>query len=68
MNLTTPVAPHELGEDSSIWFKLTPLVKGNVQNPMAVLQQMTERYGGVISVNMGGGRAVMACTRSRGKR
>ncbi|MFM1815422.1 MAG: hypothetical protein RLZ98_2117 [Pseudomonadota bacterium] len=58
MNMTTPVHTHELGEESSIWFKLTPLIKGNPQNPMAMLQLMTERYGGVISVNMGDERVV----------
>ena len=58
MNMTTPVDTQKLGEESSIWFKLTPLLKGNPQNPMQMLMQMTERYGGVIPFNMGEERVV----------
>jgi cytochrome P450 len=48
---------HQLGDESSIWFKLTPLlsVRGN---PMHVLMQMAERYGAVIPLNMGNQRVV----------
>lgn len=53
-----PPHTHQLGEASSIWFKLTPLLKGP-DNPMSVLMQMTERYGGVIAVNMGDQRVVL---------
>jgi cytochrome P450 len=55
----TDVSPsHQLGEESSIWFKLTALLKGDPQNPMAMLSQMTERYGGVIAVTMANQRVV----------
>ncbi len=57
MNALPPHA-HQLGEASSIWFKLTPLLKGP-DNPMSVLMQMAERYGGVIPVNMGDQRVVL---------
>jgi cytochrome P450 len=59
----TVVAPppshaHQLGEENSIWFKLTPLMKGGA-NPMLTLMLMGERYGGVIPVNMGEQRVVL---------
>ena len=41
---------HQLGEESSVWFKLTPLLKGPA-NPLTILMTMAERYGGVIPVN-----------------
>jgi len=41
---------HELGEEQSIWFKLTPLLKG--KNPMQVVMQMCEKYGGVFPINL----------------
>ncbi|MBN9260579.1 MAG: cytochrome P450 [Hyphomicrobium sp.] len=47
-----------LGEQESIWFKLTALQKGNAANPMTVLQQLTQRYGGVIAVTMANERVV----------
>jgi cytochrome P450 len=47
-----------LGEQESIWFKLSALHKGDVANPMAVLMHMIERYGGVIPFNMGNERVV----------
>ena len=40
---------HELGEESSVWFTLTPLLKGP-SNPLTVLMLMADRYGGVIPV------------------
>jgi cytochrome P450 len=49
---------HQLGEESSIWFKLTPLMNAP-GNPMHVLMQMAERYGGVIPVNMANQRVVL---------
>ena len=58
MTAVTPSATHQLGDESSIWFKLTPLLKGDPQNPMAMLSQMTERYGGVIAVTMANQRVV----------
>ncbi|MBO0765524.1 MAG: cytochrome P450 [Hyphomicrobiaceae bacterium] len=48
----------ELGEESSVWFTLTPLLKGP-SNPLTILMQMAERYGGVIPVNMGHQRIVL---------
>ena len=34
-----------LGEESSIWFKLTPLLRGDPDNPMRILLHMMDRYG-----------------------
>ncbi|MGL4395685.1 MAG: cytochrome P450 [Hyphomicrobium sp.] len=48
-----------LGEESSIWFKLTPLLRGDPDNPMRILMQMTERYGPVIPVNLANQRIVL---------
>ncbi len=48
-----------LGEEESVWFKLTPLLKGNTDNPMAIMLKMAERYGPVIPVNMGSERVVL---------
>ncbi len=70
--LTTPAADHTpgdqpahaqgLGEESSIWFKLTTLLRGNPHNPMATLLDMTQRYaprsGGAIAVTMANQRVV----------
>jgi cytochrome P450 len=57
--MTAPVSHiDQLGEESSIWFKLTPLAKGP-QNPMKILMQMAERYGGVIPINMANQRVVL---------
>ncbi|MEZ5923563.1 MAG: cytochrome P450 [Hyphomicrobiaceae bacterium] len=56
--MSTVAPAHQLGEENSIWFKLTPLLKGDPQNPMKMLMQMTERYGGVITVNMANQRVV----------
>ncbi len=47
-----------LGEESSIWFKLTALAKGDPENPMRTLQMMADRYGPVITVNMANQRVV----------
>jgi cytochrome P450 len=60
--MTAPAPPtshiHQLGEESSVWFKLTPFLKGP-SNPLTVLIKMTERYGGVIPVNMANQRVVL---------
>ena len=48
---------HGLGEEQSIWFKLTPLL--NQDNPMQVLQRLSEKYGGVIPVNLKNQRVVL---------
>ncbi len=53
-----PAHVHQLGEESSIWFKLTPLLKGP-DNPMRVLMQMSERYGGAIPVNLANQRILL---------
>ena len=60
--LITPSTAQGLGEESSIWFKLTSLLRGNPHNPMATLLEMTERYGarsgGVIAVTLANQRIV----------
>src|SRR3990170_6606044 len=48
-----------LGEESSIWFKLTPLLKGDPENPMRTLMAMAERYGPVIPVNLQSQRIIL---------
>ena len=54
----TPSHTQGLGEQESIWFKLSALHKGDNHNPMAVLMQLAERHGGVIAINMGNQRVV----------
>lgn len=49
---------NQLGDESSIWFKLTPLLK-DPDNPMRILMQMAQRYGPVIPVNMANQRLVL---------
>jgi cytochrome P450 len=49
---------NQLGEESSVWFTLTPLLKGP-SNPLTVLMLVADRYGGVIPVNMGNQRIVL---------
>ncbi len=59
VDMTAPLSHvHQLGEESSVWFKLTPLLKGP-NNPLTILMTMTERYGGVIPVNMASQRVVL---------
>ncbi len=58
MTVMAPTNVHQLGEESSIWFKLTPLLKGDPDNPMRTLMQMVERYGGLITVNLANQRIV----------
>ncbi len=48
---------HSLGEAESIWFKLTPLLK-DPDNPMQMLLRMSEKYGGVIPINLKNQRLV----------
>lgn len=50
-------ATHGLGEEQSIWFKLTPLLAQN--DPMRTLMQLAEKYGGVIPVNLKNQRIIM---------
>jgi cytochrome P450 len=56
--LTPPSAAQGLGEEASIWFKLTPLLRGNPQNPLKTLLDISQRHDGVIAVNMGNERVV----------
>lgn len=58
MTVIEPNAKH-LGEESSIWFKLTPLLKDTGGNPMRVLMKMGERYGPVLPINIASQRVVM---------
>jgi cytochrome P450 len=57
---TAATAQHAqgLGEQESIWFKLSALHKGATANPMMALLQLTQRYGGVIQVRMADERVV----------
>jgi cytochrome P450 len=48
---------HGLGEEQSIWFKLTPLL--NQENPMQVLMALSEKYSGVIPINLKTQRIVL---------
>ncbi len=57
--MTAPVSHiHQLGEESSVWFQLTPLLKAP-DNPLTILMKMAERYGGVIPVNLANQRIVL---------
>lgn len=55
---TTAAHAALLGDESSIWFKLSPLAKGG-DNPMHVLMQMSERYGSVIPITMQSQRVII---------
>ena len=57
--VAAPAHAQGLGEESSIWFKLTALLRGDHANPMKVLLQMQDRYGPVIPLNMGNQRVVL---------
>jgi len=48
---------HGLGEEQSIWFKLTPLM--NAENPMQILSRLADKYGGVIPINLKNQRVVL---------
>ena len=56
---TTASHAHGLGDESSIWFKLTPLLRGDPDNPMRILMHMADRYGPVIPVNIANQRIVL---------
>ena len=62
MTTATAEASHghidKLGDESSIWFKLTPLLKGP-DNPMTVLMEMAKRYGSPLQFNMANQRIVL---------
>jgi hypothetical protein len=53
----------KLGDQSSIWFKLTPLLKGP-SNPMSILMEMSKRYG-ARHPDQHGRSARRTCCRSR---
>ena len=56
--MTVAYSPsHGLGEEQSIWFKLTPLL--NQENPMQVLMALSDKYGGVIPINLKNQRVVL---------
>jgi cytochrome P450 len=48
-----------LGEESSVWFNLMPLMKATGDNPMRTLMRMADKVGPVIAVRMGSQRVVM---------
>jgi cytochrome P450 len=50
-------ASHGLGEEQSIWYKLTPLL--NQENPMQVLMALSEKYSGVVPINLKNHRIVL---------
>jgi cytochrome P450 len=59
--MTADIVPSHaqgLGEEASIWFKLTPLLRGNPHNPLKPLLDLSQRHDGVIAVNMGNERVV----------
>ena len=35
----------KLGDENSVWFKLSALARGDNDNPMPVLLKLAERYG-----------------------
>ena len=53
-----PAHTEGLGDENSVWFKLSALARPGVENPMIPLMQLADRYGGVIPVNMGTERVV----------
>ena len=48
---------HGLGDEQSVWFKLTPLM--NQENPMQVLMRLADKYGGIIPVNLKNQRVIL---------
>jgi cytochrome P450 len=48
-----------LGDSSSVWFNLIPLLKATGDNPMRTLMRMADKVGPVIPVKMGDHRVVM---------
>ena len=54
----TPAHTEGLGEQESIWFKLSALHKESGHNSMSVLLRLSDRYGGVIPLNVGNQRIV----------
>jgi enediyne biosynthesis protein E7 len=57
-DMTVAYSPsHGLGEEQSIWFKLSALLAQ--ENPMQVLMNLCEKYNGVIPVNLKNQRIVL---------
>ena len=54
----TPAHTEGLGEQESIWFKLSALQRNSAHNPMSALLKLNERYGGVIPLSVGNQRIV----------
>ena len=52
MSNTQTVHAHQqlIGEEKSIWFKLTPML--NAQDPMAMLMRLNEKYGNIIPIRL----------------
>lgn len=48
----------KLGEQDSVWFALTPLLK-EPHNPMSPLMRMAQRYGSAVRLNIGEQRIVL---------
>ncbi len=48
---------YQLGEEQSVWFALTPLLK-DPENPMQMLLKMSEKYGSIIPFNLKNQRIV----------
>ncbi len=57
MSVTSYSPTHGLGEEQSIWFKLTPLL--SQQDPMEVMMRLADKYGGVIPINLKNQRVVL---------
>lgn len=49
----------KLGEENSVWFKLSALTRGDNDNPMPILLKLSEKYGPVIALNMGAERVLL---------
>jgi len=57
-DMTVAYSPtHGLGEEQSVWFKLTPLL--NQENPMQVLMALCDKYKGVLPINLKNQRIVL---------
>jgi len=54
---TQPV--HGLGEENSIWFKLSALTRGVNDNPMHILMQIGKRLGPVVPINLASQRVII---------
>ena len=48
---------HGLGDEQSVWFKLTPLM--NQDNPMELLMRLADKYGGIVPVNLKNQRVIL---------